>query len=114
HRPGPGAAPGDQRPDPRETTVDEGNPSMSQTASAAAGGKPAPVKFTPYQTFVVAVLAFLQFTIVLDFMILSPLGALLMRDLHIPAARFGFLVSVYAFSAGISGLLAGGLAESFR
>src|SRR5205085_10422613 len=61
----------------------------------------------------VAVLAFLQFTIVLDFMILSPLGALLMRDLHVPAAKFGLVVSVYAFSAGTSGLLAAGFADRF-
>lgn len=72
-----------------------------------------PVPFTPYQKFMVAVLAFLQFTIVLDFMILSPLGALLMRDLHIPASRFGIVVSVYAFSAGASGLLAAGFADRF-
>ncbi len=73
----------------------------------------APAPFTPYQKFMVAVLAFLQFTIVLDFMILSPLGALLMRDLHVPASRFGILVSVYAFSAGASGLLAAGFADRF-
>ena len=35
-----------------------------------------PPVFTRYQKFVVAVLAFLQFTIILDFMIISPLGAL--------------------------------------
>jgi predicted MFS family arabinose efflux permease len=74
---------------------------------------PTAVVFTPYQKFIVAVLAFLQFTIVLDFMILSPLGALLMRDLHVPAASFGLLVSVYAFSAGISGILAAGFADRY-
>ena len=37
--------------------------------------KPTPVPFSSYQKFVVGVLAFLQFTIILDFMILSPLGA---------------------------------------
>jgi predicted MFS family arabinose efflux permease len=73
----------------------------------------APPSFTPYQKFMVAVLAFLQFTIVLDFMILSPLGALLMPALHIPAARFSAVVSVYAFSAGASGLLAAGFADRF-
>ncbi|HWL86646.1 MAG TPA: MFS transporter [Polyangiaceae bacterium] len=71
------------------------------------------MKFTRYQTFVVAVLAFLQFTIVLDFMILSPLGALLLQELHISTAQFGLVVSVYAFSAGISGFLAAGFADRF-
>jgi predicted MFS family arabinose efflux permease len=69
--------------------------------------------FTPYQKFVVGVLAFLQFTIVLDFMIMSPLGAFLLRDLHIPTAKFGFVVSAYAFSAAVSGLLAAGFADRF-
>lgn len=69
--------------------------------------------FTRYQIFVVAILAFLQFTIVLDFMILSPLGAMLMDKLRITTAQFGFVVSAYAFSAGASGILAAGFADKF-
>ncbi len=71
------------------------------------------VKFTRYQVAVVAILAFLQFTVVLDFMILSPLGALLMHDLGVKPAQFGLVVSAYAFSAGISGLLTAGFADKF-
>lgn len=69
--------------------------------------------FTPYQKFVVAVLAFLQFTVILDFMILSPLGAILMPTLNISPSQFGLVVSGYAFSAGASGLLAAGFADRF-
>jgi len=69
--------------------------------------------FTPYQKFVIALLAFLQFTIVLDFMIMGPLGALLLRDMGISTEQFGKVVSVYAFSAGASGLLAAGFADRF-
>lgn len=69
--------------------------------------------FTPYQKFVVAVLAFIQFTIILDFMILSPLGAILMAQLHVTPAQFGTVVSAYAFSAAISGFLAAGFADRF-
>jgi predicted MFS family arabinose efflux permease len=69
--------------------------------------------FSKYQKFVVAVLAFLQFTVVLDFMILSPLGAQLMPGLHITPAQFGMVVSTYAFSAGVSGFLAAGFADRF-
>lgn len=69
--------------------------------------------FTRYQKFVIAMLAFLQFTIVLDFMILSPLGAILLRDLGIATSQFGLVVSAYAFSAGISGLLTAGFADKF-
>src|SRR5580704_8473922 len=72
-----------------------------------------PEKFTRYQIAVVAILAFLQFTVVLDFMILSPLGALLMQELHVGPARFGLVVSAYAFSAGVSGLLTAGFADRF-
>ena len=83
-------------------------------ATGPAGAPPAAATpFTSYQKLIVAILAFLQFTIILDFMILSPLGALLLRDLHIPASRFGLVVSVYAFSAGISGFLAAGFADRF-
>jgi predicted MFS family arabinose efflux permease len=69
--------------------------------------------FTGYQRFVVALLAFLQFTVVLDFMILSPLGAMLIEKLHVTPAQFGRVVSAYAFSAGCSGLLAAGFADRF-
>jgi len=72
-----------------------------------------PSVFTRYQKFVVLVLAFLQFTIILDFMIISPLGALLLRDLHITTRQFGLVVSAYAFSAAASGLLAAGFADKF-
>jgi predicted MFS family arabinose efflux permease len=69
--------------------------------------------FTRYQIFVVALLAFLQFTVVLDFMILSPLGAMLLGELSITPAQFGRVVSAYALSAGASGLAAAGFADRF-
>jgi predicted MFS family arabinose efflux permease len=72
-----------------------------------------PDAFSKYQKFVVAILAFLQFTVVLDFMILSPLGAQLMPGLRISPAQFGMVVSTYAFSAGAAGFLAAGFADRF-
>lgn len=69
--------------------------------------------FTPYQIFMIAVLSFIQFTVVLDFMVLSPLGAILMPTLQINPHQFGMVVSAYAFSAGASGLLAAGFADKF-
>lgn len=71
------------------------------------------LKFTSYQKFVIALLAFLQFTIILDFMILSPLGAILMPALKIGPAQFGTVVSAYAISAAISGFLTAGFADRF-
>ncbi|MES2899887.1 MAG: MFS transporter [Pseudomonadota bacterium] len=81
---------------------------------AASEKTPVPEpKFTAYQKFVAGLLAFLQFAVILDFMVMAPLGALIMPDLNIPPARFGMIVSAYAFSAGASGLLAAGFADRF-
>lgn len=72
-----------------------------------------PPAFSGYQKFVIAILAFLQFTIILDFMIISPLGAILMPALKISPAQFGIVVSAYALSAGLSGILAAGFADRY-
>lgn len=69
--------------------------------------------FSQYEIFVIAILALLQFTIILDFMVLSPLGALLLQELNITTSQFGWVVSAYAFSAGIAGLLTAGFADKF-
>lgn len=69
--------------------------------------------FSSYQVFVIAILSILQFSIILDFMVLSPLGAILMPQLNITTAQFGWVVSAYAFSAGASGILAAGFADGF-
>jgi predicted MFS family arabinose efflux permease len=69
--------------------------------------------FTGYQKFVIAILSIVQFSVILDFMVLSPLGAQLMLELDITPAQFSWVVSAYAFSAGASGLLAAGFADKF-
>lgn len=69
--------------------------------------------FTRYQVFIICILTILQFSVVLDFMVLSPLGAILLDELQIEPSRFGLVVSSYAFSAGISGILAAGFADKF-
>src|SRR5258705_8483916 len=69
--------------------------------------------FSRYQSILVALLALVQFTIIIDFMIMSPLGAIIMPALDISAAQFGVAVSAYAFSAGVSGILAAGFADQF-
>jgi predicted MFS family arabinose efflux permease len=70
-------------------------------------------KFTAYEKLVIAMLSFLQFTIILDFMVMSPLGAIMMPALQMTSAQFGLVVSGYAFSAGISGFLAAGFADNY-
>ena len=58
-------------------------------------------------------LASIQFTSVLDFMIMMPLGPQLTELFGISAGEFGFLVSAYTFSAGLSGLLAATYIDRF-
>ncbi len=70
-------------------------------------------KFSSYQVFVIVLLALTQFTVVLDFMVMSPLGDMLMKNMHLNTKQFGFAVSGYAFSAGIAGLLTAGFADKF-
>jgi predicted MFS family arabinose efflux permease len=71
------------------------------------------VPFSGYQKFVIFILAITQFTVILDFMVMSPLGDMLMKSLSLKPQAFGFAVSAYAFSAGISGLLTAGFADRF-
>nr|WP_315218437.1 MFS transporter [uncultured Duganella sp.] len=80
---------------------------MTKTDAAVAAN------FTPYQKIVVAMLAFLQFAVILDFMLMSPLGAVIMPALDIGPMEFGLVVSAYAFSAGASGLLTAGFADRY-
>jgi predicted MFS family arabinose efflux permease len=70
---------------------------------------------TPRREFwLLMTLAGIQFTHVLDFMIIMPLGPQL-RDLFaINDAQFGFLVSAYTFAAGVSGLLAASFVDRFE
>lgn len=72
-----------------------------------------PQPFTPYQKLLVVILTLLQFTVILDFMVLSPLGDILMKTFSITPRQFGLVVSAYAFSAGASGILAAGFADKF-
>lgn len=71
------------------------------------------VSLTAYQKLAVGLLALTQFTVVLDFMVMSPLGDSLIKSLRITPAQFGWVVSSYAFSAGISGLLTAGFADRY-
>src|SRR5260370_37554164 len=69
--------------------------------------------FSRYQSFLIALLALAQFTIILDFIIMSPLGAILMPALDITAGQFAVAVSGQAFSTGISRGVPSGLPAPF-
>ncbi len=61
----------------------------------------------------IAMLAILQFTVILDFMVLSPLGVILLKELNMKTSQFGLVVSGYAISAGIAGIIAAGFADKY-
>lgn len=69
--------------------------------------------FTSYQKLVILLLALTQFSVILDFMVMSPLGDILMKSLSLSPKEFAVVVSAYALSAGISGLLTAGFADKF-
>jgi len=79
---------------------------MSRTAVSAT-------PFSRYQVLVVVILALTQFTVILDFMIMSPLGDILMKSMRLTPSEFGLAVSAYAFSAGLSGFLTAGFSDKF-
>lgn len=65
------------------------------------------VTMTPQREWaLLLILAGIQFTHILDFMIMMPLGPQLTEAFSISDAKFGLLVSAYTFAAGASGLLA--------
>ncbi len=89
------------------TTPKQPNPAVSPAAPLETP------KFSAYQVLVIVLLALTQFTVVLDFMVMSPLGDLLMKSMSLTTKQFGFAVLSYGISAGISGLLTAGFADSF-
>ena len=89
-------------------------PATPAVPAGAQPGTPAAMQaFTPYQKLAAALMALLQFSVVLDFMIMSPLGVMIMPALKMSSSEFGTAVSAYAFSAGVAGLLTAGFADRF-
>ena len=63
---------------------------------------------------VLLTLAGIQFSHILDFMIMMPLGPILIRALDINTHQFGLLVASYSFSAALCGLLATTFIDRFE
>jgi predicted MFS family arabinose efflux permease len=71
------------------------------------------MKFNKSEKILLFSLAAVQFTHIVDFMILMPLGEPLMKHFDISAQKFGMLVSAYALSAGTTGLLSAFFMDRF-
>ena len=65
------------------------------------------------ERLVLLILAAVQFTTIVDFMIVMPLGPQLMRTLGIGTAQFGLIVSSYTFAAGAAGLVASSIVDRY-
>jgi predicted MFS family arabinose efflux permease len=80
--------------------------------SSAAPSNCAPLK--PFaERLLLLSLAAIQFTTILDFIIIMPLGPQYMRVFAISPAQFGVIVSSYAVSAGVFGIAAGFFLDRF-
>ena len=66
------------------------------------------------ERLIIILLASINFTHILDFMIMMPLGPQLTALFAISDAQFGLLVSAYTFAAGASGLLAASFVDRFE
>lgn len=65
------------------------------------------------EKIILILLAAINFTHILDFMIMMPLGNYLMPYFNISSQQFSMLVAAYTFSAGISGFLAAFFVDRF-
>lgn len=66
------------------------------------------------ERFFLLTLAGIQFSHILDFMIMMPLGPVLMKAFGIGTHEFGLLVASYSFSAAVSGILAATFVDLFE
>lgn len=69
--------------------------------------------FSRQEKMLLAILAAVQFSSIVDFMIMMPLGPQLMRIFGISPHQFGLLVSSYTFFAGLSGFAASFFMDKF-
>jgi len=65
------------------------------------------------ERLVLVLLAAIQFTTNLDFLIILPLGPQYMRVMQLTPAQFNLIVAAYAIAAGISGITAGFVLDRF-
>jgi predicted MFS family arabinose efflux permease len=67
----------------------------------------------PSERVLLLVLAAIQFTHIMDFMVMMPLAPQLMRELSLGAGQFSALVAAYSIAAGVVGLLSAPFIDRF-
>ncbi len=73
-----------------------------------------PILTPKHERYLLLTLSGIQFSHILDFMIMMPLGPILMREFGISTHQFGFLVASYSFSAALAGLFASTFVDKFE
>jgi predicted MFS family arabinose efflux permease len=76
------------------------------TANEATPRPPQPARWSLSAVVLLLVLAGMQFTLVVDFVIIMPLGPAVKEALTLTNRQFGWMVSAYGFSASVTGFLA--------
>ena len=89
-----------------EATAVEGSAPPTHAGAAAP-------RITAAELLLLLVLAAVQFTHIVDFMIIMPLGPVYMREMGLSPGQFGSVVAAYTISAGLAGLLAARVLDRF-
>jgi predicted MFS family arabinose efflux permease len=84
---------------------------MTQSAQSVHSS---PTSLALAERFLLWSLAAVNFTHIVDFMVMMPLGPQLTRLFHISDAQFGLLVSAYSLAAGVSGVAVSTVIDRFE
>jgi predicted MFS family arabinose efflux permease len=83
-----------------------------EPADGSAGDRP-PSFLSLTEAVLLLVLAAVQFTHIVDFMIVMPLGPVYSREMHLTPQQFGNVVAAYTLSAGLASLVASRFLDRF-
>ncbi|MBP3960128.1 MFS transporter [Gemmata sp. G18] len=86
---------------------------MAVSEEPASRPRAPSAKITRAEWGLILVLVAIQFTHMVDFVIIMPLGGRLMRELSLTEGQFAHIVSAYAWAAGIASLLASFVMDRF-
>jgi MFS transporter, DHA1 family, inner membrane transport protein len=87
--------------------------SMQTGLGDKSGSAPLAAEQRRREMVLLLILASVQFTSIVDFMVVMPLGPQLRRNLAINPAQFSWIVSSYTIAAGLAALLASSIMDRF-
>ena len=87
--------------------------SMNGEAGDKSGSASLAAEVRRREMVLLLILASVQFTSIVDFMVVMPLGPQLQRKLEINNGQFSWIVASYTVAAGLAGLLASSIMDRF-